>query len=902
MEIDNRLDSDTCTDGGESGGVDGSLHADNPGDTGTNTGGGERAGVDGSLHADHPDDIDMHSEGDSQELVDSCLDPIRSDNIVSTGSTQDDQMIDSNQSLDLPDTGSQAVASRSPSPEPPLNNNSPSGPDIEELCGIVEDEDLALYLGFIKLLRNASLDDAGMQMDEEDLERLQNPPRYEISLESEPDLRLALDLFLANYTSSVDAYNQNRKAMLRRHPEDDIYTYDQAKRLVRHLSGIVPLAHDMCINTCIAYTGPFSDLEMCPYCNTPRYDPVVLGKGSEKKTAQRVFHTMPIGPQLQALYRSKESAEKMKYGENKLQEIVDEALKAGGGTQPDFEDWCHGADFIKAFHEGHIKKGDPVLMFSIDGAQLYRSKTSDCWMYIWVIFNLDPATGRYKKAGVLFGGIIPGPNKPKILESFLFPGLHHLSAIQKEGLPIWDASTNTLYVSNPYMALASADGPAMAYINGLVGHQGKIGCRLYCPMKGRRKGSHYYPVCLKSDSVDETSDHPDVLPAEYAHKTFFNYENQLKYVTESQNKTQYKNRRLETGIVKPGIFLGLQPKHTHTIPRCFGYDIMHLVSLNIPDLLISLWRGTIDGDRDDQMSWDFAVLQGPVWKNHGIDVASMTPYLPGSFDRPPRNPAEKINSGYKAWEYLMYIYGLGPGLFYHVLPKPYWQNLCRLVRGIRIAHQHKISMTSLKQAHQFLLNFVLEFEELYYKRRQNRIHFVRPCIHLLTHIAPEVSRAGPGIIGSQWVMERAIGDLGGEIKLPSNPFANLSQRAVLRCQVNALKAILPELDEPKNLLPRGALDLHGGYSLLRAREPSPSLMTDSAAVALRSYYEGEGQQLTDNGTSYKVIRWARLRIPTGQVARSAWKEKQKSISNVRMARNVKLKVGSIDLAFSVLKC
>jgi hypothetical protein len=123
----------------------------------------------------------------------------------------------------------------------------------------------------------------------------------------------------------------------------------------------------------------------------------------------------------------------MKYGENKLREILDEALK--GGTQPDFEDWCHGADFLKAFHEGHIKKGDPVLMFSIDGAQLYRSKTSDCWMYIWVIFNLDPATGRYKKVGVLFGAVIPGPNKPKILESFLFPGLHHLSAIQKEGYP-----------------------------------------------------------------------------------------------------------------------------------------------------------------------------------------------------------------------------------------------------------------------------------------------------------------------------------------------------------------------------------------------------------------------------------------------------------------------------------
>jgi len=146
---------------------------------------------------------------------------------------------------------------------------------------------------------------------------------------------------------------------------------------------------------------------------------------------------------------------------------------------------------------------------------------------------------------------------------------------------------------------------------------------------------------------------------------------------------------------------------------------MHLVSLNIPDLLVSLWCGTIDGDKDDRRLWDFAVLRGTIWKDHRIDVTSMTPYLPGSFDCPPRNPAEKINSGYKAWEYLMYIYGLGPGLFYHILPKPYWRNLCRLVRGIRIAYQYKISMMSLKQAHQFFLDFILEFENLYYQQRRN---------------------------------------------------------------------------------------------------------------------------------------------------------------------------------------
>ena len=245
-----------------------------------------------------------------------------------------------------------------------------------------------------------------------------------------------------------------------------IYMPDQAKRFVKYATGVIPLVYNMCINTCITYTGPFSNMETCPYCSTPHYDPAVLEQSASKtKITQREFHTMPLGPQLQAIYCSWESAEQMHYGENKMDEIMKE-FQAGSSGIVNYEDWCHGSDFLKAFHEKHLKKGDPILMFSIDGAQLYCNKTSDCWMYICVIFNLDPATGRYKKTAVLFGAIIPGPNKPKILESFLFPALHHLSVIQKEGLLIWDTFTDSLYISHPFLALGTAHGSAMAYLMG----------------------------------------------------------------------------------------------------------------------------------------------------------------------------------------------------------------------------------------------------------------------------------------------------------------------------------------------------------------------------------------------------------------------------------------------------
>lgn len=55
----------------------------------------------------------------------------------------------------------------------------------------------------------------------------------------------------------------------------------------------------------------------------------------------------------------------------------------------------------------------------------------------------------------------------------------------------------------------------------------------------------------------EHSDHPDQNPSDFAYNTFHDYEQQLIYVLESANPTEYKNRQLETGVVKPGIFMGL---------------------------------------------------------------------------------------------------------------------------------------------------------------------------------------------------------------------------------------------------------------------------------------------------------------------------------------------------------
>ena len=68
---------------------------------------------------------------------------------------------------------------------------------------------------------------------------------------------------------------------------------------------------------------------------------------------------------------------------------------------------------------------------------------------------------------------------------------------------------------------------------------------------------------------------------------------------------------------------------TFPIPGCFPADSMHL-ELNIGQLQVSLWRGTIEHLKDDDPStWPFAILHNhQVWQAHGATVAGAHRYIP----------------------------------------------------------------------------------------------------------------------------------------------------------------------------------------------------------------------------------------------------------------------------------
>ena len=305
--------------------------------------------------------------------------------------------------------------------------------------------------------------------------------------------------------------------------------------------------------------------------------------------------------------------------------------------------------------------------------------------------------------------------------------------------------------------------------------------------------------------------------------------------------------------------------------------------INLTALLLDLWCARPDTCAfDSESEWPWAVLVGDVWVQHGKSVADAASFLPTSFGRIPQNPQEKISSGYKAWELLTYIYGLGPSVFFNLLPELYYKHFCQLVQAIQIIYQCQISRDQLKTTHLLLLQWVLDFEIIYCNRNPDRLHFVRQCVHSLTHLTRETHRLGLLWLSSQWTMECVIGYLGALLRQPSNPFRNLAAQTRRVATTNALFAIWPDLeDEQSNL--RGSIEVGNGYLLLGPKDTTPHTLSTAERRAVVEFFPNDKDNNQDS-----VYQWARLQIPTEQTARSRWKEEEHCSDMSRTDHNIKV--------------
>ena len=233
------------------------------------------------------------------------------------------------------------------------------------------------------------------QFNPEELAELLDPQEHPSTPPDDPALRLSLLNYISFMGCSQDTYEAAHQNLSQCFPDIKLLSFYWIERQARNLSGIITWEHHMCVDSCVDFTGPFADLERCPDCGKSRYEEKDLQESNgERLVPRQVFTTFPAGPQLQARWKNSQTAEDMFYRWRKTQDLQQEFAQHGVPLDI-YDDILSGKAYLDLVDDGFIGEYDTVLLLSIDGAQLYEHKESNCWIYVWLLVDLGPDK-RYK--------------------------------------------------------------------------------------------------------------------------------------------------------------------------------------------------------------------------------------------------------------------------------------------------------------------------------------------------------------------------------------------------------------------------------------------------------------------------------------------------------------------------
>ncbi|KAG2090770.1 uncharacterized protein F5147DRAFT_586623, partial [Suillus discolor] len=131
----------------------------------------------------------------------------------------------------------------------------------------------------VRPLQNASLDDPCSKLNAAALHRLCEPHQAPLEINQLVAIRFAISEYFALEHSAQDTYERIRRFAGHCFVGDanEIPRYYQIERLIAEFTGVESIEHDMCPESCVAFTGPFSYIEHCPICgHCDRYDAIKL--------------------------------------------------------------------------------------------------------------------------------------------------------------------------------------------------------------------------------------------------------------------------------------------------------------------------------------------------------------------------------------------------------------------------------------------------------------------------------------------------------------------------------------------------------------------------------------------------------------------------------------------------
>jgi hypothetical protein len=453
------------------------------------------------------------------------------------------------------------------------------------------------------------------------------------------------------------------------------------------LAGVEPLRFDCCPNSCVCFAGHYTSLEKCPRCNEPRFE--VDSHGKRKPRSQ--FFYIPLIPRLIAYLKSPHVASEMQYrGQHQhipglFRDIFDgenyQALRNAPVT-------VHGIPTNPPATYFQDPR-DVALGLSTDGYGIFTHGQATAWPLILFNYNLPPEI-RFHSDNLLALGVIPGPNKPADMDSFLIPLAQELFQLAT-GVEAYDVLSSSRFRLRAFLLIVFGDFPAVSMLMKMKGVNGIFPCRackieaVSVPTDSNRTGTYYVP--LSTDLAGLGRSHGELMA-------------QADLIDKASTKAEAEKLSKDFGIKGRSILSAID---SLSFPQSFPFDYMHVAWENVMDTLVTLWSGDYKGLDEGTCSYH---IDKAAWKEVGARGAAASSTIPSTFGPRIPNIFEK-GSFMSADMWSFWTRFLAPVLLRDSFKEPEcYDHFIDLVYLLGVCLQHEISTAEVGAIKSGFINWI----------------------------------------------------------------------------------------------------------------------------------------------------------------------------------------------------
>ena len=440
---------------------------------------------------------------------------------------------------------------------------------------------------------------------------------------------------------------------------------------------------------------------------------------------------------------------------------------------------------------------DIALGLAADGVCVFKKRSKTCCPLLLFNYNLPPET-RFHKDNVIPAGIIPGPNKPLDMDSFLHPLVQELVQLEIS-TTAFDGLSKVVFLLRAHLLVVSGDIPAVAVLMRMKGHNGFLPCCM-CKMVGVMvPPSHTYYVPLHRQNASGSSlglYDPSNLPMR-THDGFMKEANEVQFAAMS---TLEQNLATKFGI--KGIPL-LSSLGSLSFPASFPYDFMHLIWENLIPNLVLFWTGHFKELSHKGMGY---ALDDLVWKDICRISVEAGDTIPAAFGcRVPNMSTQRWQFTAESWAtWTIYI---APIVLRGRFPEEkYYKHFLHLVHLLNLCLEYELPMEKVAEIENGFIGWVKDYERsvievmtlddiltcsntfsFYYQHDISRLSACPLTIHALLHVGPSIRVNGPVWASWSFPMERYCGDVVRHVKNRQYPYISINNYAITSAQLAQLK-------------------------------------------------------------------------------------------------------------------